>query len=586
VAPKPIEQPVAAVQEPPKLTRKFFLLIDYFRNDLAGIKLAKRAALDFLDTQVQPADEVALLTFSPRKGLAFSQQLTTNHTNIREAIEKLNIIPHLYDSLAVGPEGRAKGKENQADPDKDKIEAEENARLTNQFSEEMGEFAKALRSLPGIKNIIFYSRGISRKILYDSALPESNDSSGTLGRYEDMLKELSTSSSSIYSINTQGAKAFLDPEPNTRGIEALKQLSGQTGGSYFADVVHYEEINQSIQAITGNYYVLGYYVSESWDGKYHELDVRVKKRGYEVLAQGGYFSPKPFKEFSPFEKQVHLLDLATRENPTFQVPFKFGAVALLCSDQESSNLVLISEIPADLLKKSLGPRSEVNTLIFDSAGSMISSTRADINFSLLPDGTVFAYSLYSLEPGEYQCRIVLRDRETGQGAVGSAAASIRQPDEPGAEKLAVFPPLLLLPDKPAAFLRFAPQDEQSAAEGASQVETIRRIYRFVSNQHSPLVESISAEVKKLLAAVLCRIPGPENPDREVSFEVELTHKDSGEKFSFLPDIISSEKLGSLEAILFSIDLPALKAGQYTIEFMAVDSVTGAESRASREFLVK
>ncbi len=132
----------------------------------------------------------------------------------------------------------------------------------------------------------------------------------------------------------------------------------------------------------------------------------------------------------------------------------------------------------------------------------------------------------------------------------------------------------------------APKQGQSAVDAASQVETIRQIYRFVSNQHSPVVESISAEVKNLLAAVLCHIPGPEVLDREISFEVELTHKDSGETVHSFPDIISSEKLGSLEAILFSVDLPILKAGRYTIEFMAVDSITGAESRASREFSVR
>ena len=585
-APKPIDKPVATVLEPPKLTRKFFLLIDYFQNDLAGIKMAKKAALHFLDTQVQPADEVAFLTFSPRKGLTYNQQLTTKYGDIRIAIEKIRFIPYLSDGL---------DEEGGEDDDEVKV------RLTNQFSEEMREFAKALRSLPGFKNIIFYSRGIAREMLYDRAIVESGSDvvegggeamgrvrgrSQTLPPYEEMIKEMATSSSSVYTINTKGAKAYLNPDPSTRGVDALKQLSSQTGGKYFSDVVHYEEINPSIQLTTGNYYVLGYYVSESWDGKYHEIDVKVKRKGCEVHAQGGYFSPKPFKEFSAFEKQVHLLDLATRENPSFQVPLKFGAVALPCSDQKSSNLVLISEIPADLLKKSLGPKSEVNTLVFDPAGSLISAIRADLNFSLLPDKTVYAYSVCSLAPGEYQCRIVLRDLETGLGAVASVPATIRQTEESGAEKLAVFPPLLLLPEKPAVFLRCTGKLERPDENTANQVESIRQIYRFVSNRHSPLVEGVSAGVKNLLAAVLCRIPGPEVPDRKISFTVDITHKDSGETVHSFPAMISTEKAGSLNAILFSINLPPLKAGLYTIELTAVDSVTGAESRASRIFLVR
>ena len=98
------------------------------------------------------------------------------------------------------------------------------------------------------------------------------------------------------------------------GIFSLQKMANETGGKYYGNILNYEKNMQNIQDITGSYYVLGYYIDEKWDGKYHKIKVNVKREGCEARAQTGYFNPKPFKKLSKLEKRIHLLDLILSED--------------------------------------------------------------------------------------------------------------------------------------------------------------------------------------------------------------------------------------------------------------------------------
>ena len=54
-------------------------------------------------------------------------------------------------------------------------------------------------------------------------------------------------------------------------------------GEYFGDVTSYEAIAEKIQNVTSNYFVLGYYIDEKWDGKYHD---GLRSRGTEPIDRG------------------------------------------------------------------------------------------------------------------------------------------------------------------------------------------------------------------------------------------------------------------------------------------------------------
>ena len=159
----------------------------------------------------------------------------------------------------------------------------------------------------------------------------------------------------------------------------MKLLSDLSGGKYFDNVEYYEVIAEEIQNTTGNYYILGYYIGEQWDGKYHTIEVEVTRKGCQVYAQGGYFNPKLFKKYSKFEKQLHLIDLAFAENPKFQDPLNFPLITLPCSDRDRSNVVTLAEIPIEKIKEVVEGETEP-WRTFNMSPIHISGSGADLNY--------------------------------------------------------------------------------------------------------------------------------------------------------------------------------------------------------------
>jgi len=50
------------------MNRKFIFLFDGERNDVGGLGMSRNAALQFMDDQLLPTDEIALLSYSPIQG--------------------------------------------------------------------------------------------------------------------------------------------------------------------------------------------------------------------------------------------------------------------------------------------------------------------------------------------------------------------------------------------------------------------------------------------------------------------------------------------------------------------------------------
>jgi VWFA-related protein len=342
-----------------RMNRKFFLIIDLFRNDLPGMKQAKKAALHFIETQLLPADEIALLTYSQNHGLVMHEFLTSDHDKIAGRVGKARGLTSMtLNDFATELEMPV--------PEIGDQDVEFTKMKIRQFAQDMKEFAMALRRIAGFKHIILFSSGVSRERLYDNLYdtPEgmAKIDPGIRVLFDDMTKELASSSSPVYTINTMGARAHFQ-EHGQRGDHSLQMVSEVSGGMYFRDVTSYEEISESIQSATGNYYVLGYYIDEQMDGKFHDVKVEVNRPGCMVHAQAGYFNPKPFSEFSNVEKQLHLLELALSDRTRLENTPSFSMIALPCSDPPRSNLMLLAEIPPRQSVDAASGQAEIVTLI-------------------------------------------------------------------------------------------------------------------------------------------------------------------------------------------------------------------------------
>ena len=164
--------------------------------------------------------------------------------------------------------------------------------------------------------------------------------------------------------------------------------------------------------------------------------------------------------------------------------------------------------------------------------------------------------------------------------MAASRVSVGPAENPDPANLKVYPPFLLLPGTPAAYLNIVkPETPDSVTESPS----LQEIYRFISNRVSPVVDELAAGERQLLAAVLT---SSEAAESEIDFRAELKAADSAEQIRLAPEMIGSERRESMFVSLFSLVLPGLKPGRYTLTWTAQDVTTGAESRAERNFRIR
>ena len=548
-----------------RMNRKYILFLDVERNSMRGLVLSKKAALHFIDTQVQSTDEVGVFSYTLFGGVVIHEYLTTDHKKVIKAVKRIKGVtgmPPIFEGgISVETGFRNRGDLELKDAryrsvNIPSIQTDAVAR-TNNFINNIKELAKVLRYIPGYKNIVLFSGGVPSYLLF-------SEDQKLLENYEEMGKELAAANSPVYSVSTLGAKR----------VRALDMLSDISGGKYLYKVEDYEKIATQIQKLTSNYYVLGYYIDETWDGKYHEIKVELKRKGYEVHAQSGYFNPKPFTELSKFEKDVQFIELALSENPYFQNPYSLNNIALPCSERKESNCVLLSEIPLKEIEEVITGKTEYANFILDNENNVIFSTRGDIDFSPFFQERIYIYTILSLPPGKYDCRTIIRSLETGKVAVASSIAEIPKPLKSG---LRLYQPLLLVPEKKSTFLKLIKSPKKEPL-------SINDIYPFLSNKHSPLINVLDKDVSKLLAVVRCSVADIQKP--EVNISAHLVEKESGKITELSLSIPASESKEKTDILLLEIQLPELKPGEYTIEITAEEANSKQKSQTRTKFRVR
>ncbi|MCJ7679478.1 MAG: VWA domain-containing protein [Candidatus Aminicenantes bacterium] len=554
-----------------RLNRKFFFFLDLSGLDEVGVIQSKNAALHFVDNRVQPGDEIGVFSFTPLRGLVLHVYLTAEMEKVKKALGDIKEIPikqRIENDLSLAREiARAEAEMGQARGGGggsgapiggtsmsewmgsamglDEISLKQfGARGVGRLIAEMVELARGLEYIPGNKNFIFFS-GVDNAALRPAF--------SYLGRM------LAAANCSMFTIDAVGARDNL-VGPVRDHENVMEELSIASGGKFFADVKNVESMTADIQRMTGNYYVLGYYVNEAWDGMYHRIDVGVSRPGCRVFAQGGFFNPRPFDQLSPFEKQLHLIDVALSDSPYHRAPVYLQTQAFVCPVEKRNDVILLSELPLDGMEPVRHEKAEIMTLIFDGEQKLVYSGQGEINLEKLPHNRMFYYSLSSLPAGEYVCRVVIRNPDTGESAVGRADVSIEEmdPSEPS-----FFPPMYLIPDKPAAYVR----EMQKGRKKGGPAGTLQSYYPLLGVKHSPFLGILERGVNSFYAVF--RMDGQEEKSG-IRFAVTITDE-KGDRFAPGLKGLMQRRIDSSDVLLFQVSLPELTAGEYRMDWVVLDA---------------
>jgi len=609
------EKNAAAAVAAPSTNRKFFLFFDFAFNNGRGITKARKAALHFLDTQVRPEDEVGILAYSMVKGVVVHEYLTKDHGKIREVVEAIgqkdiagraHEIEEQYWIQAQEPLAGETPAAAAAAARNIEAQREESKRIAQTFILKLTALAKALRYVPGQKQFILFSTGVPSSIIYGN---QAGNPSGQrdrtrfdpgdrllIGQNEQMYKEFSASGCTFYAFDTrESAKeanlfayddytfqtgsrglfgnqgVFQDStsifrDDKTTGRNSLERLTDITGGKYYSNISMYEKNLDQVQALTGTYYVLGYSVGETWDGRFHEVKVEVKMKGCEVRAQAGYFSPKPFREYTDLEKRLHLYDLALNERSFSRLPVNFPMTALTFAPGAESRVEIVARIPSEVTDKFSGERVEYVALVFDGKNDIRDMRRLEDAPRPRRGQAVVFTSGATLEPGDYTCRLVIRDMESGLSAASSVRTSVRAAPRKG---LRLGTPLLLTDETGCAYL-------DAGTARARAVRSWAEDYPFDRTALSP----VSGQVTKLAPRVVAVVPysvagateyGAAGPD--VVLSARLINAATGETLPIAFTLMERNWRRDGEAVGLEFSLVDLAPGKYFLYVNAEDRVS-------------
>ncbi len=604
----PEKKDVAQARAPQDvMSRKFFLFFDLVNNNSKGFQKAQEAALHFIDNQVQPSDEVGVLSYSVLKQLTLHEYLTKDRQAVRNVVAQIgrtgrvgraeNFEAMLWREMT-GEQGLDASLESQ--PVKEGVPAhlrnvgdlpdsllaegamssarfdrEQYKNQINNMFERLAGLSKALRYISGHKHIVLFSSGVPYSMIHglETTSPTTFTSLGMDAvlrhKYEEMLKELSNANTTVFSLNTEGMATNMNLPSHQKGEPTLRSISEYTGGKFVGNVQNYAQVLDTIQTFTGSYYVLGYYIDESWDGRYHTIKVDVTRSNCEAFAQKGYFNPKPFSKYSAMEKELHLIDLALSDRPLLQVPVDIPMAVLPCSLGTDQGICLLAQIHMGKIKESIGEKAEIYFLVFDEKENIKEMKRKAVKLSAFTGKDAYYYSIMRLSPGTYKCRLVLRDMDNGSGAVGRYTVEIPEIPEEG---LQLFPPLLLAPGKSGLFVRgYVPDTVISDFP-------LLDCFPFDPAKYSPIVGGIPEDTPSILALIHCSIKNLANP--RVRFTARLIEKSSGESIPLIVAILSGKKEGTMGTVLAELKWPSKASGEYVLVIVAQDTSSRARSQTS------
>jgi len=239
--------------------------------------------------------------------------------------------------------------------------------------------------------------------------------------------------------------------------DTLRELAEQTGGLASVNTNNVAPVFERIVDANSRYYVLGYYPpNHPRNGRFHKIEVRVKRPGVRVEARRGYASPRgrtPEErrrdEVARLARDARRPDgrrtstplLGAMTSPIQQSGLVFSVQAApFRNTPDEASIALAIELDGSRLpygepneKGQVSNKIELSFFGLNERGKALSAGWTELDLTLRPETRervtahgVRANPRISLPPGRYQVRIGARESVSGQ--TGSVFYDLEVPD--------------------------------------------------------------------------------------------------------------------------------------------------------------
>jgi hypothetical protein len=241
---------------------------------------------------------------------------------------------------------------------------------------------------------------------------------------------------------------------------------------------------------------------------------------------------------------------------------------------EKTLLQILSKIPPEAIEKFSGKKVEIVSLVFDEKENLAGLRRTEADLTKYRGMDVFYMSGASLPPGQYRCRIVIRDLEAGDGAVASARANVARKAFMG---LSLHTPLLLVPESNFVYLE---SPEAKKKEGLSWNDA----YPYNRAQYTPIIGEAPKGTAKLFAVVPYSITGIVVPN--ITLTAFLINSTSGEKVPMRLSVLTKASKADIEIQFVEFPINNIPSGKYLFYLHAREIGTNLVSYAQTPLIIK
>jgi VWFA-related protein len=554
-----------------------------------------KASSDFIAHRLTPADLIAVVTYS--SSLRVVQDFTNNRESLAKVLRSILVGEESSNLATAGTIGEAGGTDANGieivtqdvsdafTPD----ETEFNIFNTDQKLAAIESLATMLRQVPGRKNVIHFSSGISRT---------GQENQAQLRATIDAANQADVS---LYSMDARGLVALppggdaSSSSPSGTGIysgsavasqvsslqgsrETLASLSTDTGGRFFYDLNDFTPAFQEVQKENSSYYLIGYSPTNTRsDGRFRHIHVEVSRPGLKVQARPGYFAPKNFRQFTRDDKEVQLQQVMDLDVPFVDLPFAVDTAYFRRPDKKYT-VVLAAKIPGSqlsFLKKSGKHETEFDFAwrITDAQNHIAGGLRdtlpvkmTDETFDEITSGNLLYEGEITLPPGKYNLKVVARENQGGK--IGTFESPLVVPDISD-QGLSLSSVVLSNEVKPADSLPRARFDRDKNAPlqvgNRTVLPSVTRVFR--TNQTLSIYLESYAGKPAAPATAQSTESGAAPPP-----SVALVFLRRGRKFAEAGPFNGKPEKGSAPKATYFAQIPLEKfpAGRYTVQVNVLD----------------
>ena len=575
----------------PKQLRDHRLIVMFF--DMSTLQdddtdRAVEAAQKYINTQMQAADLVALVSFST--ALSLDQDFTADKQALLHGLAKYNGTDQTSFS-----NGNAGGATNGTSDDASTFVADDteyNNLNTDRELYAIRQVAQSLEKVEQRKSLLYFSGGLSRNGIENQASLRA------------ATNEAAKANMAIYAVDARGLQALPPVGDATQGSlrgtaaytgtavanqfssnfssqELLSTLATDTGGKAFFDSNDFGPAFQQVQHDTEAYYILGFHSTDGRnDGSFRHLQIKLNRNDARVEYRPGYYAPADFQHQKTEDREQALQDQMHSDLPALDVAVYLQAFYFRANANSFyvpiSLLVPGSQIPFTQSKNQDKATLDVLGQVKNAQGITVGNVRDTVKLAVdqaqgVQRRTIQYSTGFGLATGKYHVKFVVRENETGN--MGSFETDLQVPDLKKAPvKLSS---VVLASQRTANAAKNTPN--LLVRDGQEYVPNVPHVFR--QNQHLYLLYELYDPARSKDAPQPAAAPGlTRREGGPVHVLTSIEFLSGGVKVYETPLVTADAvNVPGRDALAFQFDVPLtpLKPGNYICQVNVIDDAGGS-----------